>query len=186
MIVQLKIQLKDIRKPPAWRKVLVPAQFSFEQLHQVIQAAFGWSDRHLYAFSPKGYGSSPEIGVPDDTWGNNDIINSKKIKLSEILSIKGQKFTYIYDFGDDWEHKITVEEVIDKKAIKAQLISGKGACPPEDCGGVWGYEDLLSVVNDPKHEEYEEMREWLGLEEGEFWDVNEFDLVFHQETVAQV
>jgi len=89
---------------------------------------------------------------------------------------EGQTFTYIYDFGDDWTHKIQVEAIIDQKAIRAELLAGKGACPPEDCGGVWGYEDIKGALVDPKHEMHDELREWLGLEKGEVWDAQSFDL----------
>lgn len=187
MVLQLKIQIQGISKPPVWRKVLVPTQFSFDKLHQVIQAAFGWYDYHLYSFSPTGYGSSPEIGLPDDEgWSDEEILNSKKVKLAEIFKVKGQRFTYIYDFGDNWVHKITIEDVLDQKATKAQLISGKGACPPEDCGGVWGYQNLVEVMGNPNHPEYGEMREWLGFDDDETWDVHEFNLEIAQENVSAI
>lgn len=188
MILQLKIQLDGISKPPVWRKVLVPAQFTFEKLHFVIQAAFGWEDYHLYSFSPNGYSSTFEIGKPyeNDNFSGRTIKDSRKVKLSSIFQEKGQKYTYIYDFGDDWNHKITVEEIIDQEAIRAELVSGKGACPPEDCGGIWGYQSLLEIVNDPKHPEYEEMREWLCLDDDDEWDVNYFELEDAKAVVAMI
>ena len=176
MLLQLKIQIKGISKPPVWRRLLVPDHFTFHRFHQIIQAAFGWEDYHLYQFSPKGYGSSPLIGLEDDEWPDEDLISSKKVKLKEYLVKEGQTFTYIYDFGDDWTHKIQVEAIIDQKAIRAELLAGKGACPPEDCGGVWGYEDIKGALVDPKHEMHDELREWLGLEKGEVWDAQSFDL----------
>ena len=188
MLFQFKIQLQHISKPPVWRKVLAPSQFSFEKFHRVIQAAFGWEDYHLYRFSPSGYGSEPQIGIPvEDDWGNEETINSKKIKLSDIFNKKGQKFTYIYDFGDDWVHKITLEEIKAGVAKKAELLAGKSACPPEDCGGPWGYEHLLKVLSNPSDEEYEDMREWLGLlDEEDKWDVHYFDLESAKIDVASV
>lgn len=188
MQYQFKIQLQHISKPPVWRKVLVPAQFSFEQFHQVIQEAFGWGDYHYYQFSPTGYGSQPRISIPDeDDWSDEEIINSKEIKLSDIFNREGQKFTYIYDFGDDWIHKITLEAIKEDVTLKAQLLAGKSACPPEDCGGPWGYAHLLEVLENPDDEEYEGLREWLGLvDEDEKWDVHYFDLKEAQENVASV
>lgn len=177
MLLQFKIQIQHISKPPVWRRVLVPGNFSFEKFHLVIQAAFGWHNYHLYLFSPTGYGSFPEIGIPDDSgWSDSETINSKKVKLSDVFTSVGQKFTYIYDFGDDWTHKITLEEIKEGTTRKAGLLAGKGACPPEDCGGPWGYQHVLEVLANPKDEEYESMREWLGLEAEEKWDVGFFDL----------
>src|SRR5690606_26873270 len=114
--------IQHISKPPVWRRVLVPDNFTFQKFHKVIQAAFDWQDYHLYQFSPTGYGSFPQIGIPDvEGWGDEEIINSKRIKLSEIFTTKGQKFTYIYDFGDDWVHKIILEEIKEGTAKKAEL-----------------------------------------------------------------
>jgi hypothetical protein len=176
MVLRVKIQLKEISKPPVWRRVLVPAQFSFHNFHRVIQAAFGWQDCHLYQFSPSGYGSSPQIGIKDEDWSEDSIQDSHKTKLQQYLYEKGQKFSYIYDFGDDWIHQITVEEVLEEVRISPQLISGKGTCPPEDCGGVWGYEELKLVLNNPKHPENREMRKWLGMLSTERWDPNFLEL----------
>ena len=103
-------------------------------------------------------------------------LDSTKKKLDLVFKVKGQKFTYIYDFGDDWIHKITLEEILPGDGKKATLLSGKGACPPEDCGGPYGYEEMLKTLSSPKHEEYEELREWLGLVDDEVWDTKEFDL----------
>ena len=187
MILQLKIQIESISKPPVWRKVLVPANFSFARLHLIIQNAFGWGNYHLYMFSPKGYGSYPIIGLPNEEWDDEETYNSEKVKLSDILTKKGMTFKYIYDFGDDWIHKITVEDIIvDKRATKASLIGGKGACPPEDCGGVWGYYQLLETIDNPSHPDYSDMREWLGLEEEDVWDRSAFDKEQAEEDVAAV
>jgi hypothetical protein len=186
MLLQLKIQIKGISKPPVWRKLLVPDHFTFHRLHQIIQAAFGWEDYHLYQFSPNGYGSSPQIGLEDEEWTDEDLISAKKVKLKEYLGQKGKTFTYIYDFGDDWTHRIVVEEVIDQKAIRAELLAGKGACPPEDCGGAWGYEDMKEALMDPAHEMHDELRDWLELEEGEAWDAQSFDLNAAKAAVSTV
>lgn len=187
MLLQLKIQIEGISKPPVWRKILVPDHFTFERLHQVIQAAFGWSDSHCYAFSPAGYGSVPQIGVPDEGgWMDTEIRDSSKIKISKILTTKGMTFCYVYDFGDDWVHSLQLEDVTDEKAIRATLVSGKGACPPEDCGGVWGYDNLVDAVNNTYHPEHDDMRNWMGMDEGETWDKSSFDLHKAQKEVAAV
>lgn len=185
MLLKLKIQIKGISKPPVWRRVLVPDHFTFQRLHAVIQEAFGWYDYHLFQFSPSGYGSQPQIGIEDE-WAEDELENAEQVKIKQYLNQKGQKFNYIYDFGDDWSHSILVEEVIDQQAIRAELLEGKGKCPPEDCGGVWGYENLLAVIDDSKHPQYKEMREWLGMRRGEKWDKNDFDLSFAQAAVSAV
>ncbi|MFZ4401096.1 MAG: plasmid pRiA4b ORF-3 family protein [Bacteroidales bacterium] len=185
MTYQFRIQLENIKKPPVWRRVTVPSTFNFEQFHQVIQSAFGWFDYHLYLFSPEGYGSYPMI-TNDEESDDDQSIMSDKIKLSKIFKNEGDKYVYIYDFGDDWKHKIVLEKILAEKTKTADCLDGKGACPPEDCGGPWGYENLLLILADKKHEEYAEMAEWVGLCEGEEWDVNEFDLEFAQEMVREV
>lgn len=202
MTFQFKIQLQNITKPPVWRRVVVPAETTFSMFHQIIQAAFGWNDLHLYSFSPNGYGSIPWIEEEsdfDDTisfgYASEKKTLAAKLKLSDIFKTKGQTFTYIYDFGDDWKHKITLEE-IDKYNITPlpKLIAGKGACPPEDCGGAWGYEHFKEVVANKDHPEYQQMKEWLypGDEEDLFeedeaiWDANEYDLEIEKEMFNDV
>lgn len=184
MLFQFKIQLKNIIKPPVWRKVLVPDSFSLDKLHEVIQKAFGWNNAHLYQFSKEGYGSYPNYGVPDGA--SDDMKDSRKVKLSKIFDQSGQKYTYIYDFGDDWVHAITLEEIKEGKASKAELLSGKGACPPEDCGGPWGYQRLLETLANPADEEHADMREWLGLNDDDIWDANEFNLADAKINVAEI
>ena len=187
MTFQFKIQLKGITKPPVWRKVSVPAKFTFLKFHEVIQAAFGWGNYHLFQFSPKGYGSYPSIGLPDpEGWGEDDITDSRKIKLKDVFSTEGEKYTYIYDFGDDWEHKLVLERILPDKTLKASCLDGKGACPPEDCGGVWGYQELKEVMADPSHPEHESMKEWLELDEEESCDPAAFDLKEAREMVRLI
>lgn len=181
MQLQLKIQLQGISKPPVWRKIRVPGNFTLHRLHSVIQAAFGWDDYHFYQFSDKGYGSRERYGIPnEDDYLDQDLKDSNKINCADIFAHVGQTYTYIYDFGDDWIHKITVEKITDTLAIRAELIAGKGACPPEDCGGPHGYANMLNILSDPKHEEYDDMCSWLGAEDGDeatdIWDVNYFNL----------
>ena len=166
MAFQFKIQIKNILNPPVWRRVLVPEQFTFLRMHQLIQAAFGWEDYHLFQFSPKGYGSGPIISLPnedDDIFnsGRFDSLEAAKTKLQDIFKMEKQHFVYIYDFGDDWKHLITLEKITDLKILRAALLDGKGCCPPEDCGGPWGYQNLKEIMDNPKHPEYKEMKNWL-------------------------
>lgn len=176
--LQFKIQIKGITNPPVWRRVLVPASFTFAQFHQVIQRAFGWENAHLYSFSPSGYGSFPVIEASSSSSiGGAKSLNAEKTKLYKELLREKQTYTYIYDFGDDWIHQITLEKkVSDEQITTPQILAGKGTCPPEDCGGPWGYEHLKEVLNDPKDPEHEEMKDWLGLEPDEEWNLDDFSL----------
>jgi len=183
MTFQFKIQLKNISKPPVWRRVLVPSQFSFQRFHLVIQEAFGWENYHFFQFSPGGFGSGPFIKEPFEDDDYEGFMDAGKTKINEIFKKEGQKFTYIYDFGDSWEHKITLEKITADKTILADCTNGKGSCPPEDCGGPWGYMNLIEILKDPTNPEYEEMKEWLGLDDDEEWDADGFDL---EETRAMV
>jgi len=183
MTFQFRIQLKNISKPPVWRQVVVPAQFDFYRFHLVIQAAFGWGNYHLFQFSPKGFGSYPVIKEPFDDGEDDEFMDAGETKLKEIFKKEGQTFNYIYDFGDTWEHEITLEKIKPDKTIIADCIGGKGACPPEDCGGPWGYINLIEVLKDPANPEHDEMKEWLGIGEDDEWNVNNFNL---EETIAMV
>ncbi len=167
-IYQIKITLRD-SKPPIWRRVLVPGNFSLYKLHKVIQLAMGWTDSHLHQFIIDGqyYG----IPSPDD-W--EPMIDERRHTLSKIAPEPKRKFIYEYDFGDSWEHQILVESIIQPEAgVKYPVcIKGKRACPPEDVGGVWGYDEFLAAIADPSHSEHETYTEWIG---GDF-DPEEFDL----------
>jgi len=156
-IFQVKITLLGTR-PPIWRQVQVE-DCTLAKLHEIIQLAMGWQFSHLYNFAVAGewYGD-PEMG--DDLEWKSD----RKVKLSQIVRAGHRRFTYVYDMGDNWEHVIQVEKTVaaEPKAKYPRCIAGARACPPEDCGGVWGYEELLEAVGNPKHEEHREMLEWLG------------------------
>ena len=138
-ILQLKITLKGISKPPVWRRVQVRADTTFAMLHQIIQAAFGWTDTHLHSFEYAG----EQIGAPDPEW-DNDCADEVETTLDEVLLGPKDRVRYVYDFGDSWEHDILLEKVIEPDAgdRRPVLLTAKGACPPEDCGGPWGYAEL--------------------------------------------
>jgi hypothetical protein len=175
MAYQIKISL-DGSKPPVWRKVLIPENLTFKELHFVIQAAMGWSNSHLFAFRlPED--PDTEIGIPfDDGMDDMETKDARKTKIKEYLNQEKDKLEYEYDFGDSWLHTILLEKITDEKIKVPQCLSGKGACPPDDSGGLWGYYELVETVNNPKSPDYEEMREWMELEDDEKWDVNAFDL----------
>ncbi|MFZ2632329.1 MAG: plasmid pRiA4b ORF-3 family protein [Desulfosalsimonadaceae bacterium] len=157
-IYQLKITLKD-SKPPIWRRVLVPGSFSLGKLHHIIQIAMGWMDAHLHMFDINRtcYGEPS----PDD-W--EPVKNETRFRLEAVAPPVKGKFVYEYDFGDSWKHTVTVEKILPPEpGVKyPQCIAGKRACPPEDVGGVWGYEEFLEAISDPDHEEHESFMEWAG------------------------
>lgn len=176
MVYQFKIQLEDVTNPPVWRRVMVPEKFTFEQFHQLIHLAFGWEGYHLYQFSPTGYGSQPLIGIPSGYEFDVPDMNAKKTKLNQVFTQEKQTFNYLYDFGDSWSHHIVLEKLLPDTIKIPVCVAGKGACPPEDCGGAYAYEDLKTILANPSHEEYEEMKEWLGMEDDEKWDAGAFDM----------
>ncbi len=141
---QFKVKLRGATKPPVWRRVLVPADFTFSGLHAVIQEAFGWWNEHLYCFGNTPYRRQLTIAEPnEDDWDEPDY-NAREFTIGEFFGegTGAQKLCYVYDFGDDWIHDITLEQVIDRESSHATCTAGKGACPEEDCGGVWGYEEM--------------------------------------------
>jgi hypothetical protein len=154
---QLKISLRGVSKPPVWRRVLVPSALTLDLLHEVILASMGWDGGHLHVFSD-GW---REYGEPDGELGHAD---ERRVRLDGILAKPGDKLRYTYDFGDGWEHDVLLERIA--AAVPAgdypSCLEGKGACPPEDCGGAWGYAQLKQVLSDPGHEEHQEMLDWLG------------------------
>jgi hypothetical protein len=184
MVFLLRIQIKGVKSPPVWREIAVPATFTFERLHKVIQAAFGWSDSHLYLFSKEGYLSSPWIKVPDDMDEDDVVVfDARKTKIKDYV-LMWQSFVYLYDFGDDWNHKIKLERVLDSRETHAALLGGKGACPPENCGGSPGYEHLKQVIKNPDSEEAQELLAWTDLNEDERFDPKAFDFEAAKKDVA--
>jgi Plasmid pRiA4b ORF-3-like protein len=168
LIVQIKIKLLGVTKPPVWRRVQLRADTRLDQLHEILQAALGWENYHLHAFSFGG----KEFG-PRDADLELDFSDERRVTLGELTDIGG-RFSYTYDFGDNWEHEILVEDLLesDPDTHYPVLVAAKGACPPEDCGGCWGYADLKAILADPNDDQHGDMLEWLGLENGSDFDPN--------------
>ena len=164
VIVQVKVKLLAVTKPPVWRRLQLRADTRLDQLHEIIQAALGWENYHMHVFSFGG----EEFGIPDRELGFSD---ERQVTLGELIDL-GARFRYTYDFGDDWEHEIVVEDLLDADPDTHYpvLVAAKGACPPEDCGGPWGYANLKEILADPSHDEHPDMLEWLGLD-----NASEFD-----------
>lgn len=176
---QFKIKLRGVSKPPVWRKIDVPAPTPFDIFSQIIQDVFGWHGHHLWHFTPNAYGTYPVIATPlpkGTPWAEDPDLKASDTKLSDIFHNVGDKFTYTYDFGDDWIHEIVLEKITDEKSNKVYLLKAKGATPMEDCGGIMGHEHMKEVFADHSHPEYEEYCEHLGLEIGDDWDFNNPDI----------
>jgi hypothetical protein len=157
-VYQMKVTLED-SKPPIWRRIHVTSATTLYKLHKILQVVIGWSDYHLHEFiiDEMHYGEPS----PDYDFKMN---NEKTVKLGQVVSEEGAKFAYIYDFGDYWYHKILVEKILPLEPDKRYpiCIKGKRACPPEDCGGIWGYYDFLKTIQNPNHPEHDHMLKWVG------------------------
>lgn len=169
----LECILKDVKNPSVTRTVQVPGNYSFFQLHIVINIAFGWQNSHLHEFSsPKDKNLIIGSVFEENDFEERDILDESEIILTQYLQKPQTKMIYLYDMGDYWEHEIILKEVLQvpKSKLKVKLLGGSGACPPEDSGGVPGYEWLKEIMRNPKHEEYKTYRKWLGLTPSEIFD----------------
>jgi hypothetical protein len=182
-ILQLKVTLIDT-DPPVWRRILVPAEFSFADLHAALQDAMGWTDSHLHQF----FTASPfernaayrriSLPMPDmDLPGEEKALDERKEKLSRWLAKQKDAVFYEYDFGDSWMHEVMLETTLVEQARGQypQLVDGANACPPEDCGGPGGYAHLREVLADPDNDEHDEMLDWLDINEPKEFDPTRFD-----------
>ena len=154
-IVSLKVTLRGTR-PPVWRRLLIPGTMTLADPHQAIQAAMGWEDCHLHAFDIGGrqYGDRHTV---------DDVADENRLTLNSMLKSGVARFVYTYDFGDDWEHIVVMEKrapAVEASSYPA-CVAGKRNCPPEDCGGAWGYQHLLDVLANPAHPARVEQTEWF-------------------------
>jgi hypothetical protein len=164
-VFQFKIQLKHI-KPPIWRRILVPENYTFWDLHVAVQDSMGWVDYHLHEFNIQNpfTGKEDRIGMPDDDYPDAEMISENDCTIKTYFTKENIVAVYVYDFGDDWEHEIIFEKVHQRDSdIKYPVCTaGKRSCPPEDCGGSFGYMELLEVLKNPDHENHDSMVEWIG------------------------
>lgn len=166
-VYQFKISLNGI-SPLIWRRIQVPQKYNFWDLHVAVQDSMGWLDCHLHLFRIRNpeTGEAEEIGIPDDDPFDDDrpCLPGWEAPLDVYFKAPGTRADYEYDFGDGWEHELILEDVVSRipKQKYPICVAGERACPPEDCGGIWGYEELLRTIRDPSDEEYESTMQWLG------------------------
>ena len=174
---QLKITLKNV-KPAIWRRFVVPADIPLPDLHLIVQTVMGWYNSHLHQFIIDG-----EFYTEPDEYSIDRCIDYRNIKLNQVITAEKQTFEYEYDFGDGWEHIIELEKVLKEHDQPSPVcLAGKRACPPEDCGGPFGYSDLLEILSDKEHEEYRETIEWLGNDfDPEYFDIEEINALLTED-----
>src|ERR1039458_1930921 len=159
VIVQIKIKLLGVAKPPVWRRLQLPADTRLDHLHAICSAALGAENYPMHVFTS----GREEFGEPDPELAHSD---ERAVSLGQLIGGISDRLRYTYDFGDNWEHEIVVEDLLDPDPDTHYplLVTAKGACPPEDCGGPWGYADLKAILADPSHEQHQQMLDWLGLD----------------------
>ena len=166
-VYQMKVSLNRA-KPPIWRRLLVSSETDLATLHGIIQIAMGWTDSHLHQFTVKG----KRYGCPDPEW-DDGLVSERGIQIGTLLRKAKQSMLYEYDFGDGWEHTITLEKVLSTKdEASPSCVGGRRGCPPEDVGGVYGYMHFLEVYQDTSHPEHAETVEWAG----EYFEPERFDI----------
>ena len=173
-IYQLKVVLLG-SEPPVWRRLQVPGDARLDWLHAALQVALGWTNSHLHQFRVGEDRYSDTRHHSAESEGAPEILEARKFTLRQIAPHRQDAFGYEYDFGDSWEHEITVDKILPPDAAAsttALCLDGARACPPEDCGGVWGYADLLKILKNRKHPEHKNMKEWLGRA----FDADAFDV----------
>ena len=179
LVFRFQVVLLGI-SPPVWRRIEVPASYSFWDLHVAIQDAMGWLDCHLHVFrlKPKHKSESVQIGIPDEEFGAETKVGWETPLARYFIEV-GQAAEYEYDFGDGWLHGILFEGILlaEEGAKYPRCLEGERACPPEDCGGIPGYLDLLETLADPNSEEHEDMVDWLKNHHKSYhpFDPDQFD-----------
>ena len=169
-MIQLKITLCGTN-PLIWRRILIPDSITFFDLHHVIQISMGWSNSHYFEFNVGDY----EIGYPNKKFDQSEsLADANKVTADALLTKAGIRFTYVYDFGDHWEHTVEVEKFLAEAQgkIRPVCLEGNLNCPPEDSGGLHGFYNLLEILKDKRHPEYREIKTWLGRD----YDSEKFDI----------
>ena len=157
---QIKVSL-DVIRPPVWRRIVVPGDTTLSKLHDILQVVMGWENYHLHQFTIAGkrYGDAGQ-----DEFGELGFLDERRHRLSQLIPREGFRLSYEYDFGDGWQHTLVVEKIVpsEEGSRYPVCLAGKRACPPEDVGGVWGYEEYLAALQDPEDPEHDEWLQWRG------------------------
>ena len=166
-IIQLKLTLSGI-EPPVWRRLRVPDSITFFDLHHIFQIAMGWKNAHLFEFRIGDYA----MGFIDES-APEDLADARLVTIDTLITQVGMRFSYLYDFGDGWNHLIEIEKISVDETIQTPVcLEGERNCPPEDCGGIPGYHHLMEVLKDKSNPDYSEMKRWAG----KGYDPETFDL----------
>jgi hypothetical protein len=177
---QLRVELRGV-EPLVWRRVLVPENITLAKLHVVLQWTMGWHDSHLHEYEI----ARRRYGIPDDEWPSTEpVTDERRVRLKPLIEDGLRRFTYLYDFGDHWEHIVKVEDLVPPKPDRPLIVclAGANACPPEDVGGYPGYAEFLDALKDPMHEEHANLLRWIG---GSF-DPTAFDLAEINERLTAI
>lgn len=198
-LYQLRVTLLGT-KPPIWRRLLVPGDLRLDQLHEVIQIAMPWTNSHLHQFIAKAAYKPTREEVDkrareedwyDAAWADglryishpsfelDSAEDETELRLDQLAPERRTKFVYEYDKGDSWQHQILVEKIIDSDpgtTSHPHCLDGALACPPDDCGGIWGYYDMLDAIRNDEHEAHDDMLEWLGIDDPDEFDPGLFDI----------
>lgn len=158
-IYQLHLSIEDI-EPQIWRRILVSKTTTLWRFHKMLQALFGWKDYHLHQFEVGEIVFGMDYVDPEDDY----TVSYSRVTLGKVLKRVGNTMTYLYDFGDDWEVTIVLEQTFEKdpEVVYPLCLEGKRAGPPEDSGSPHGFMNLMEILGDPKHEEYKACKKWVG------------------------
>ena len=181
-VYQTHISLKN-SKPRIWRRLLIPSDLLLSDFNKIIQTSMGWTNSHLHQFIKDNIFYMPK-NPDDDLWYEFNNVDYGEIRISELLEYENDKIEYEYDFGDGWMHEIKLEKILppERNIGLPVCLKGKMNCPPEDCGGLGGFYNMLEILKDPDHEEYESYLEWLG--EGydpEYFNIEEINELLKQD-----
>lgn len=178
-VYQLKLTLAEV-EPPVWRRIRVRGDLSLARLHDVLQRAMGWENSHLHEWIVGGR----RYGQPEPDEPHYEVEDERKLTLRSAAPVEGARFGNVYDLGDGWTHEVPVEGIDppEPELRAAECLAGERACPPEDCGGVPGYEEFLEAIRNPRHPEHRDQLAWIG---GRF-DPEAFDLAVVNQRLGRV
>ena len=160
MLYQLRIELNEVQ-PIVWRRLLVPENVTLVKLNSILYQTMGWHGGHLHEYVV----GRMHYGIPDDDWpAAEPMVDERRVRLNTLVEAGARRFTYLYDFGDNWDHTVKIEDLVMPMPDIARIrcIAGENACPPEDVGGPNAYFDFLAAIKDPAHEEHTSMAQWIG------------------------